>query len=441
MVTRYDIKVADPDPTMNPEQWIRNLLQGILDHFIDNNIIKSVDKIGLTLTNKSCETEPVYISIRPLSEINIDVILEQVMQIFDSNKDFFLNGHLEAIFDHITMPSGSGDDRITRAVGESNASYIEKKPSFLKYTNKKQLYPRDEYCLPYALVIGRACIQGRTGVIPQGVYRKFQRTFKTLRKAAEDLCREAGVVIENLRGGCGFEEVKKFQVVMSDFQIRIFDRYGLKPLYTDPLYNDTTLKLNVSLHNNHYHFMRSLAACNAVKYVCTDCFEVAQSANRHNCKYACLLCHGKPRCVPSTAKIHCDQCNRNFYGDECFRNHLRGPSPLCAVVKNCLKCNFKLEYKHDCKTRYCVTCEKKVPRGTHLCYMPKYRTAKDPAAEYLYVMYDFEAQQYTPLSPSEPHKIKHEPNLCTSQNVCTSCMTHDDISKTCKECGVREHIH
>lgn len=54
--------------------------------------------------------------------------------------------------------------------------------------------------------------------------------------------------------------------------------------------------------------------------------------------------------------------------------------------------------------------------------------------------YDFETQQYKPLSIAEPTKFKHVPNLCVKQAVCSTCMDNENIEISCRDCGVREHI-
>ena len=43
-------------------------------------------------------------------------------------------------------------------------------------------------------------------------------------------------------------------------------------------------------------------------------------------------------------EIICDKCNRKFYGEKCFKNHLKNRSKdkktdsVCGSVKKCLKC-------------------------------------------------------------------------------------------------------
>ena len=122
------------------------------------------------------------------------MILEHIMNIFDSNKKFFLNGHLNVNFDHIQLPHGSGRT-IRREFGQTNTDFINEKASFLKYQNPAEYYPDDEYCLPYALVLAKIHRQELNGGIKKRTLQNYQRYFKTLRRAVEKPCKEAGVVI------------------------------------------------------------------------------------------------------------------------------------------------------------------------------------------------------------------------------------------------------
>ena len=57
----------------------------------------------------------------------------------------------------------------------------------------------------------------------------------------------------------------------------------------------------------------------------------------------------------------------------------------------------------------------------------------------LFLFYDFETQQATPVLGDEEKEI-HVPNLCVMQQVCTQCLEIDDISIRCNHCGIREYV-
>lgn len=208
----------------------------------------------MSLSNTVCGTGPIYISLRRADQMSADVVFDHIMRIYDSNKEFFLNGHLNVNFDHCILPHGSGNPRIKREFGQSSVEFIEEKAAFYKYANPLFKYPDDEYCLPYALVISRAVRQSKNGEIPLRAYKNYMRFFSTLRKEAEKLCREAGVNISELKGGCSFDEVRKFQSILPEYQILIYRIDSSKPQYFDARYDGKT-KLNIMLHNEHYNAM------------------------------------------------------------------------------------------------------------------------------------------------------------------------------------------
>lgn len=443
--TFYSLKIEKPNLLADGETWLLKLLNEVIDYFKANSdlVVNPGDRIGMSLRNNTCGTEPVYISLRRADQLSASVIMDQIRRIFDSNKDFFLNGHLSVQFDHIQMPRGGGNPRITRKFGETNTDFILNKACFLKYQNPSKKNPGDEYCLPYALVISRAFNQSRNNEIGKRVYQNYLRSYKTLRTAAEELCSKAGVNISRLRGGCSFDEVKRFQSVLPNYQIVVFAPDSKKPIHVDSRYNGKQ-NLNIMLHKNHYRAMRSLPACFGAHYICPQCYSHTDRKQSHVCKYACTQCNGNPKCDTTSPLIPCSSCYRNFYGRECFSNHLKAmgkSNSVCSYKQNCPKCKCRNFEGHICGKRHCFTCEKVVDKENHQCYMPKSETKREEGMNILYVMYDFETQQDTQLSIDEPNKFKHIPNLCVEQSVCLKCIDEPDISIPCLYCGVREHIH
>lgn len=374
-----------------------------------------------------------------------EVILDQIIRIFDSNKDFFLNGHLAVQFDHVQVPHGG--TLIKRSLGESSTDFIQKKACFLKY--KIPPYHKDQYCLPYALVMSRAYIRFKLGEITKKDYERYRTGFRLLRGEAINLCLEAGVNMTALFNGCSIDELRKFQSILCDYQIVLYTGINMKNRpYTDSRYTSDNRKINIMLHENHYYAMRSVSACFAVTYICPDCHTTSKSTTTHSCKYACSFCEGKSKCVPCSDDdmITCEECNRDFLGDICYINHIlpkgRGKLSVCDARKKCPICQtgYRSNNKHICGKHYCKICES-YESNTHQCHMPVYKTKRKDDQNILYVFYDFETQQDTPLSECEPTKFRHVPNLCVLQSACTTCWENEKISDKCRDCSVREHIY
>lgn len=429
---------------MAPVTWLRKLFDGIIRSFKNSSsiVVNSGDRIGISLRNNLLDRDPVYISLRRADQMDVDVVFDHIMKIFDSNKDFFLNGELVILFDHIQMPHGSG--RVIRNFGQSNTDFISKKACYFKYKHNSKKYPNDNYCLPYALVITRAHARSKSGELKKYAYRNYLNRFKSLRSESEELCVLAGVNMNKLKDGCSLDEVMKFQNVLKNYQIVIYEANSKLPIYSDPIYFGKT-KLNIMLHKNHFYGMRNITACFGAKYICPHCHTHTDTRAKHVCKYSCSQCLVFPKCSEFVTFIRCKDCNRTFFGEKCYQNHLKladgAQNSTCEAKKNCPICFSQLTDEHKCGMRGCFTCEKLVPKNNHFCFMPQYETKRREGEKIKYVFFDLETRQDSLLNESEPEKFKHTPNLCVSQSVCLECADKSDISVPCFHCGgVRENI-
>lgn len=77
----------------------------------------------------------------------------------------------------------------------------------------------------------------------------------------------------------------------------------------------------------------------------------------------------------------------------------------------------------------------------HLCCIAKNKKAKPTKreSEFLFVFYDLECRQETPIS-GVSNTFLHEPNLCIAQHVCSMCFNNDNLDADCQNCGKRTHI-
>ena len=79
-------------------------------------------------------------------------------------------------------------------------------------------------------------------------------------------------------------------------------------------------------------------------------------------------------------EITSQKCNRKFYGEECFKNHLKNRSKgakldtVCSSVNKCLKCERIITGNyvttHKCRCKDWINCGKYVDKD-HKCYMKK----------------------------------------------------------------------
>lgn len=126
----YTMVIPKPDPKQNPAIWLEQLLDGIIAYFVSNSTlnISPGDRVGMTLSNTLLNSEPVYISLRRADQMSASVVMDNIMNVFASNKAFFLNGYLTVQFDHVQLPFGAG--RVRRKIGESSTDFIQQKACF-----------------------------------------------------------------------------------------------------------------------------------------------------------------------------------------------------------------------------------------------------------------------------------------------------------------------
>lgn len=433
----FDVAVEPPSKKAVPEVWLLNLLNKLLEYFKANSkiVISPGDRIGITLINRvSGNGTDVYISLRRMDQMDASVILDHLTKILDSNQEFFMDGNLSIQFHHIQMPHGTGRGN---RFGKTADEFIKDIPSFIKYS----VGMKDNYCLPYALVVTMAWARKESGEISYSDYKKFKRC-KLMKIEGDKLCRRAGVDMDRMTNGCSLDEVKLFQRALPDYRIVIYETNSRKPVYADIRYAGKP-SLNIMLHDNHYTGMRNVQACLGAHYICPDCFTHSNSKLTHRCIYACTQCQTTPKCDKDTPKVTCSACRRYFYGMTCYLNHLNKTTKglsVCDTLKNCDICQNPLTKGHKCGLRYCVVCEKQVSSVSHFCHMPKYES-KRKNNNYLYVFYDLETQQNTLLNHPKEIRYRHVPNLCVTQNVCSKCINIEDKTRDCRTCGVREHIY
>ena len=101
----------------------------------------------------------------------------------------------------------------------------------------------------------------------------------------------------------------------------------------------------------------------------------------HKCPSKCLSCFTfmkEKKCDGN--EIICQKCNRTFYGEQFFKNHLKNRSKgqkidtVCSSGENCLKCGRIITGKyvttHKCGYKDCIHCGKYV-NIDHKCNMKK----------------------------------------------------------------------
>ena len=296
--------------------------------------------------------------------------------------------------------------------------HLINKRSIIRIQNK------DELCLARALVVAKAKIDNDSQYKSIVDHRRSMQT-----RLAQELHRDANIPL----GPCGLDEVKQFQIYLSDYQINIVSKeHQNSILYSGP---DQEKRIYLYLHDNHYDVITSMPGFLARSMYCHTCKIAYSNQGDHLCPNACKCCRF-PNC-PIVSWIHCDRCNQDFKSQECFDRHKHSVGKsICAQLVKCPDCNTVVRRsarepeKHYCGKTKCPICKEYTRTGNHRCYMQpvkKRNTTEDlpdnePDEEDLLdnepddvadggysqlLFFDFECRQ---------ENGNHEPNLCVIQN-------------------------
>lgn len=190
---------------------------------------------------------------------------------------------------------------------------------------------------------------------------------------AQALCEQAGVPQDR---PTPLEAIPLFENVLRDYQIVIVSvEHGHSIVHKGP---DRDKQLILLTHKGHYDVITSLPAFLGRIYFCLKCEKGFNSDDlaHHRCPgIKCWCCH-QAECVDflnkrkqSVATLDCWQCNRAFFGDTCYHNHLTKTSSgqpsnvvdrVCKTHRKCNQCdityNLQKIKEHRCGENPCPCC-------------------------------------------------------------------------------------
>ena len=145
-------------------------------------------------------------------------------------------------------------------------------------------------------------------------------------------------------------------------------------------------------HENHYNSLRSMIAFWNRSYFCPDCCKeyTTEDAAHHSClgrnSASCQRTRsqknrgGCPEFTPGKRRtIHCKDCQRDFYGPDCFKVHKEPKGKkkvsLCQKLKKCLHCckgyTVNPKQRHKCYYDTRRLCHDFVDIYNHRCYIQR----------------------------------------------------------------------
>ena len=254
------------------------------------------------------------------------------------------------------MPNGGSGTKRSEINLEK---HLIKKNSIIRIQNT------DEICLAWALVVAIAKIEN------DSQYISIKDSRNPLQKRlAYELHERCEVPI----ACCGLDEVKLFQMYLSDYQINIVSKeHQNSIIYSGP---DKEKHIYLFLHDNHFDVITSMPAFFARKKYCHTCKKGYDKVIDHLCSDTCKLCRF-PNC-PIVSWTGCVDCKRNFKSDACFNRHkeaIGNAKSVCASLVKCSTCQKTVKRNrvrpelHNCGLVCCAVCSKYVHAENHRCYM------------------------------------------------------------------------
>ena len=310
----------------------------------------------------------------------------------------------------------------------------------------------DNICLSRSIVTALANLQPEKWTKAQ-LKNGFNASRKLQKVEAMKLHKEANVEINEY--GNDLADVETFAKDLG-IEINIIDSEVFNTIiYTAN--KGTEDKIYILKTRNHFDVIKSLTAFYNTPYYCDKCKKAYTKRDKHKCPSKCLSCFTYNKDTKCDGKeIICKKCNRKFFGNRCFKNHLKNRSNgegkmdiVCDAVKKCLDCNRIITGKyvnsHKCGYSECTNCGKYVSNN-HKCFMKKVRAKGGncinkkpcknndsikktdwcyPCRTYTekYMFYDFEATQNTGT---------HTVNLSIAQDFKGKEYIHNSIEEFCK---------
>jgi hypothetical protein len=392
---------------------ITALINRLLDEVKTEQNLQDNDRIRYFINAGNSDGIPFYWSTKFLASkmITAEEISKQLAAMLNSGAKLAIK-HSEMGFTTIKQPAGKGTT--LKAV---NMTEFNRKKGYKVIEND------DDHCFVYALFIAIKNLELTKDILDRTKYKNFLRLSNKTKKTALLLYQEADM---DAIGNIGLEDIGAFESALK-ITINIFDLKSGKPLciYPHNLTEQYEDQVYLHLHNNHYNTILSINSFyngneKAVYDFCKACKKFVKKAH-HKCEVKSLLsiCN---KCLKThshdTTLVYCNDCNRNFHGQECYDIHKE--NDVCSTVKVCKRCKALTKkhknckyFSHTCFHRYCKKCDKNVPLDGHECYIQKLRAGIDIKPEHKRIIfYDYECYTNT--------EGKHIPNLIVVQKMMSS---------------------
>ncbi|KAK6167071.1 hypothetical protein SNE40_021177 [Patella caerulea] len=139
------LEIVNSDTSLQPN-WLDQMITEILNTIRTNFNIQRQERVRLTINHPTLDT-PIYISFRPFEQLTLELILNEILKIMQSNKTFILDN--ETTISVVYIPTKSGGVFPSRVV--LNQAFMKAK----KYTFLSPVpNPGYQTCFGQSIILG-----------------------------------------------------------------------------------------------------------------------------------------------------------------------------------------------------------------------------------------------------------------------------------------------
>ena len=276
-------------------------------------------------------------------------------------------------------------------------------PALLKMRSLVKINNDDNLCLIRCIAVGMAHVvymQSDNSRSSHWDWTKIRNNIQGHQDiATKAICEEVGIDLSNPSRKLDSVDIQKVEMVYKNLVVVVFDcrkstsrhQYITSDWQSRKECGDCVSVL-LYLADEHYFTITSPAPFFKHNFFCFECLKAYNHKTKHYCIQSCAAC--KTFFPEGTTETQCEyfrgytnfcgDCNRGFFGVECYKRHLRvtrrndvhrSKNSTCQTKKCCKTCNVVYDStirekhkQHKCFHYTCSNCKCLVPEDDHKCF-------------------------------------------------------------------------